>query len=175
MTEYNLRDFNAQTGPPSLFKRVRFKFKEPRRLNQLTQFRGGHYPPYLEDVLKRFDSKDWELVSAQVRDDSGRFVATAWRRFFGDTCWWVVIGQGDVISGLYQVDPSQTGLSPQTVQRGELFELVEEVNAGLMAEEGGAQPAPPLFLDRKQANHAFKGDAPDFFFYCREKGHGRKK
>lgn len=162
MPTYELRDFHRNTGPPSLFERVRFKFEKPGALNGRGNFQGTQYPQALRDALRQFDTAHWELLLVQVRDDTGKFITTTWRRLFDGHYWWIIIGLGQVVTGLYQVRSSQVGMGAQVVQSGPLYDKVERVNHALMQSE-----KPKEFLSKSQATVVFEGRPPDFFFIPR--------
>ena len=133
-TRFERARFHVNTEPPSLFDRVRFKMAGQRGLC----FRPRHAAerlferdaPY--DVLKTFDSESWELMTAEVRADSGKFVRTAWRVRHATRDWWVVIGYDGVVQTVFEASSDKTARGPRIVTEGELYEFVARVNRELM-------------------------------------------
>jgi hypothetical protein len=56
------------------------------------------------DTLAAFDAGEWDLVTAEVRADTGKFVNSAWTREIDGRRWWVVIGLQDTIETV--IDPT---------------------------------------------------------------------
>ena len=59
-------------------------------------------------VIAAFDACEWELVTVEVRTDTGKFVNSAWKREIDGQWWWVVIGLGDTIETV--IDTNKRGL-----------------------------------------------------------------
>ena len=121
------------TGPGSLFARVRFILCEPkslkthaRHLTKQSLARGIN-----DKVIKAFDPAAWELMTAEVRTDTCKFVNSGWRTPYGPSYLWIGIGLHDAVeTAIVKAGP---GCGPQIVTGGPLFDRVEEVNRGLMA------------------------------------------
>ncbi|MBY6204811.1 hypothetical protein [Halomonas denitrificans] len=127
--------FHVDTGPCSLFERVRFKMQSPRRL----KCHGKHVS---ERALQRgapleaicdFDPKEWDLMTAEVDEAKGKFVSSAWSRKIEGRTWWVVIGLGDSIKTV--IEKESDGLHERIVHSGALFKRVDATNRELMAQE----------------------------------------
>ncbi|MEU6595234.1 hypothetical protein ABZ923_39585 [Streptomyces sp. NPDC046881] len=56
-------------------------------------------------TLTRFDPGSWELVSTEVRTDTGKWVKSTWRVRADERYWWVVIGLGNALVTVIDVDP----------------------------------------------------------------------
>jgi hypothetical protein len=135
--------FHVDSGPASLFERVRQVFDGPVRLKvhgrHLAERTAGVDAPLAE--LDSFDPAAWQLMTVEARQDTGRFVTTAWRRKIDGTTWWVVIGYGNTVRTLFR-KPNR-GRGPEIVTEGPIFDLVDRVNAALVAETtlpGGEVP-----------------------------------
>ena len=134
-TRFEKARFHVSTGPESLFDRVRFKMKGKRTLrvhaSHLSARANERDAPLA--VIAAFDACEWELVTVEVRTDTGKFVNSAWKREIDGQWWWVVIGLGDTIETV--IDTNKRGLGESIVTTGELYELVELVNRDLMIAE----------------------------------------
>jgi hypothetical protein len=84
-------------------------------------------------LIAEFDSAEWELITAEVRTDTGRFVNSAWVREFNGRRWWVVVGLHDTIETV--IETCKFGLGDSVVTTGELYDRVDRVNRELMASE----------------------------------------
>ncbi|MFI2374830.1 hypothetical protein ACH5AO_07140 [Streptomyces sp. NPDC018964] len=126
--------FHVESGPDSLFTRVRHILSEPMRLKA----HGTHVTDRLEqrgaplDTLTRFEPESWELVSAEVRTDTGKWVKSTWRVWADERFWWVVIGLGNALVTVIDVDPRRRGMGEGIVTGGPLYARVDAVNAELM-------------------------------------------
>lgn len=134
-TRFDKARFHVSTGPQSLFDRVRFKMKGKRMLrvhaSHLVTRAAERDAPLA--VIAAFDACEWELVTVEVRTDTGKFVNSAWKREIDGQWWWVVVGLGDTIETV--IDTDKRGLGESTVITGTLYELVERINRKLMSAE----------------------------------------
>jgi hypothetical protein len=139
-TRFEKARFHASTGPQSLFDRVRFKMRGKRTL----RMHAGHLRERAIDrsapldAIAAFDADEWELMTTEVRTDTGKFVNSAWTRVIGGRRWWVVIGLHDTVETV--IDTDKRGLGDAVVTSGDLYDRVERINRELMAEEGGSAP-----------------------------------
>ncbi|MEW2287638.1 hypothetical protein [Streptomyces sp. NPDC047841] len=126
--------FHVDSGPDSLFTRVRHILSEPVQLRA----HGTHVTERLQqrnappETLTRFDPASWELVSAEVRTDTGKWVKSTWRVRADERTWWVVIGLGNALVTVIDVDPHRRGIGEGIVTGGPLYARVDAVNAELM-------------------------------------------
>jgi hypothetical protein len=90
---------------------------------------GRHAPT---DRLVEFDPDAWELVSADVRTDTGKWVKSTWSVDVDGRRWWVVIGLGSTVVTVIDVAPERVGLGDGIITEGPLYEFVAGVNAKLM-------------------------------------------
>src|SRR5262245_11533128 len=135
-TRFQKARFHAATGPQSLFDRVRFKMSGKRTLRVHAPHllgRGAERAAPL-DVIAAFDPTEWELVTVEVRADTGKFVNSAWTREIDGRRWWVVIGLHDTLETV--LDTDERGLGGSVVTGGELYDVVAKVNQELMLAEG---------------------------------------
>ncbi|MFD7699967.1 hypothetical protein [Streptomyces caelestis] len=84
------------------------------------------------DTLTRFEPESWELVSAEVRTDTGKWVKSTWRVWADERSWWVVVGLGNALVTVIDVDPRRRGMGEDIVTGGPLYARVDAVNAELM-------------------------------------------
>lgn len=126
--------FHVDSGPDSLFTRVRYILGEPAQLKS----HGAHVTERLRqrgatlEMLTRFDPENWQLVSAEVRTDTGKWVKSTWQVRTDERIWWVVIGLGNALVTVIDVDPRRRGMGEDVVTGGPLYARVDTVNAELM-------------------------------------------
>lgn len=126
--------FHVESGPESLFVRVRHILREPVRLAA----HGGHVTERIRqreapvEELVSFDPTSWDLVSAEVCTDTGRWVKSTWRVRADGRDWWVVVGLGNALVTVIDVDPWRRGRGQDVVVEGPLYAKVDAVNAELM-------------------------------------------
>jgi len=85
----------------------------------------------IEDI-NVLQQDEWELMTAEVRVDKGKFVNCAWRKPYRNAFLWVVVGFGETVETV--ILKNGDGLNDQVVTSGELYDFVDEVNRNLMAE-----------------------------------------
>ncbi len=152
MAKFQTARFHIDSGPVALFARVRLKMGTPRILRL-------HSPHFRERAkerqapacdLRHFDPAKWELVTAEVRTDTCKFVNSAWRRVIAGRVWWIVIGLHDTIETVFESRKSGNG--PDVVTGGALYEKVQRVNETLLA-EGPTTPSECVRTCRKGEGH----------------------
>lgn len=127
------RRFHADSGPPELFTRVREVFREPVELRT----HGRHFQERVEGkdapvwALQPFEPAKWDLMLAEARTDTGKFVTTTWRRRIDGSDWWLVVGYNDTVKTFYEGNPGKLAKGPQIVTEGEVWDLVRRTNAQL--------------------------------------------
>lgn len=135
-TRFTKARFHVETGPGSLFDRVRLIMRGRREL----RVHAGHFRERAYDrdapldLIKSFDPGEWELMTAEVRADTGKFVNSAWRRDIGSACWWIIIGLHDTLETVIRAGRKR-GLGESVVKGGELYRFVERVNHDHMSGE----------------------------------------
>lgn len=135
--------FHVQTGPSSLFERVRVKMAGRYQLKT--------HPAHVQDRalehdapmerLAIFDSEVWALMTAEVRTDKGKFVSTSWAVDVDGTTWWVAIGFDQTMKTVIRAAEAKRGLGNDVVRSGPLYTKVAQVNRDLMAAEGRSEEA----------------------------------
>ncbi|AHX26557.1 hypothetical protein Deide_1p01905 (plasmid) [Deinococcus deserti VCD115] len=131
----NTASFRCETGPETLFDRVRFKMAGARRLKFYSaQFRRRLVEEGVPmEELQQFDPEHWDLIAADVRTDTGKFINSTWVCSADQRRWRVVIGFKDTIervTGLEKDAPT-----PDAVTSGTLYKKVAKVNGELMDAE----------------------------------------
>ncbi|MEV5828467.1 hypothetical protein AB0L25_23195 [Spirillospora sp. NPDC052242] len=126
--------FLITTGPAALFDRIRQIMDEPVQLKvhaAHAQARRDDRDAPL-DELRDFDPSTWELVSAEVRTDTGKWVKSTWRANAAGRPWWIVIGMANTIITVIDIPDHRTGLGPTAIRDGDLSHRVNEVNTNLV-------------------------------------------
>lgn len=134
-TRFQKARFHVATGPRSLFDRVRFKLSGKRTLRVHAPHLLGRAAERAAplDTISAFDPAEWELVTVEVRADTGKFVNSAWTREIDGRRWWVVIGLHDTVETV--IDTDKRGLGDAIVTGGEVYDFVAKVNRELMLAE----------------------------------------
>lgn len=135
--KYKRIRFHVEFGPPSLFERVRFKMKDVTTLYMdgvhfQTRASERNIPNDIMDRLQQFDTNEWHVVTASVREDRGKFVDSTWEIVINGVRYWVTIGMGTFIKTI--VIKETSGVE-NCIRSGEYYDFVEEVNRKLMDEE----------------------------------------
>jgi hypothetical protein len=131
-----LNRFHVDSGPASLFERVRFKIRGARDLvlthehfeNRQTE---RSFP---SELVLPFDPEEWELLTAEVFN-SGKFGKTTWARVYSGKRWFITFAKGDIAVTAYAGSPRSRGNGPIIVTSGPFFNKVEQVNRELMESE----------------------------------------
>jgi hypothetical protein len=126
--------FHVETGPESLFRRVRHVMEETELNLHADHFqqRASQRDAPVEK-LQAFNPVDWKLLIAEVRRDTGKFVSSGWLREVQGEDWLVVIGLENTVVTAYPT--SGVKLGDEIVRGGMLYELVSSVNQKLMEED----------------------------------------
>ncbi len=130
--DYKRARFHIASGPASLFERVDQKMSGHRLLQLPSRQMQKRWTERGIPVgeLRGFHRDDWELMTADVRADRGKFVSSAWRRPHGREWLWIDIGMGDLIERARF--KQGIGRSDEMVCEGELYEYVSDVNEELV-------------------------------------------
>ena len=140
MPRFQIARFHVSTGPPELFRRVRFKMQHVRVLK--THARHVRDRAYERgaplDRLQTFDPVRWSLMTAEVRTDKGKFVNTGWSVDVDGQEWWVIIGFDATMKTVIRAARGKLALGPDIVRTGQLYEFVANVNAQLMIDDIGS-------------------------------------
>ena len=129
--------FSVEFGPASLFERVYFKMRDVHSLkahgqHYMERIRQRHIPDEVLQAVTDFKTKDWRLVTAEVRKDRGKFYNSTWEYQFDGKRYWLTIGLGNVIETIVEKDSS--GIE-KCIQSGEIYDFVDDVNQKLMLAE----------------------------------------
>jgi predicted transcriptional regulator len=136
--DYKRVRFHIEFGPTSLFERVKYKMRDVKKL----YLSGTHFsdrmtnrniPADIARKLENFDINEWDLVTASVRSDRGKFVDSTWEVCVDDVRYWVTIGMGNYVRTIVVKDSSGV---EKCVRGGDFYEFVERVNRELMDAEG---------------------------------------
>ena len=137
MKKFSKSRFHKEYGPKSLFERVEFKMKNVNNL----KLHGKHFKQRLKDreipqkvlnEIESFDKNKWKVVTAEVRNDKGKFVNSTWEYEIDNIRYWITVGFNDTVQTIIVKDSS--GMD-NIVKDGELYNFVNEVNIKLMEEE----------------------------------------
>lgn len=129
--------FHVDTGPDSLFTRVRFKMKDVTNL----RIDGKHFslrrierniPDELIRKIQMFSKDEWTVKTAEVRIDSGKFINSTWETIYEGQRYWITIGWAQLVETV--ISKTSSGKCGITTS-GELYKFVEKVNADLMMQE----------------------------------------
>ena len=73
----------------------------------------------------------WKVVTAEVRNDKGKFVNSTWEYEIDSIRYWITVGFNDTVQTIIIKDSS--GLN-NIVKDGKLYDFVDKVNKELMEE-----------------------------------------
>lgn len=129
--------FNVESGPASLFARVRFKMRDVHSVKtNASHFRERlkqrDIPKEVLQAIEQFDSKIWRLVTAEVRTDRGKFYNSTWEYQFAGKRYWLTIGLGNVAETI--VEKETSGIE-KCIRSGAIYDYVDMVNQKLMVDE----------------------------------------
>ena len=136
-TKFQTSRFHVKYGPQSLFDRVKFKMKDVQALKE----NSDHYskrvierniPEYIKNRLKNFNMNEWELVMAEVRNDTFKFVNSTWEIVYNGEPYWIVVGFHDTVMTIFK---SYGDENRNAIRDGSIYESVEKVNKELMDNE----------------------------------------
>jgi len=128
---FNTSRFHVLTGPTELFDRVKQKMT-----GSVIKLHAAHLRQRLEErdipeeIFESFSSETWELMTVEVRNDSGKFVSSAWRCQVKDTYLWIVIGLHNTVQTAMFTD--KKGLGNEVVREGSFYKKVQIVNKELL-------------------------------------------
>lgn len=140
-TRFEKCRFHIDFGPAELFARVHQKMDCVSSVS----LHGKHFKTRLDERqipaeviadVKNFRSSDWNLVEAEVRADSGKFVNSSWEKEYDGIKYRVVIGFGNVAETIIRKNGRGTG---KAVKEGPLYEYVKEINGILVVSEESTQ------------------------------------
>lgn len=135
--KYKLVRFNAEFGPASLFERVKYKMKDIHSLHiNVPHFNARmserNIPQEVIKHILNFDTSEWKLVTAEVRQDTGKFYNSTWEYVYDGKPYWITIGLGNCVVTIVPKESSGVG---KCIRNGEFYDFVEKVNRQLMDED----------------------------------------
>jgi hypothetical protein len=148
--------FHKATGPDSLFARVQQKMAEKTGLH----FHGLHFRQRANErnidkqLIKDFPSAAWEVMEAEVRTDSGKFVSSSWRKKVGNNFLWIVIGFGETIKTAFWSNGYKLG--PSVERESSFYFFVDEVNQALLDESIQTTEDKPQTKVKIKSRYSFK-------------------
>lgn len=129
--------FHKDFGPASLFERVLFKMQNVHMVKRTSEhfkvrFESRHIPDIVLKKIDSFNVNEWNLVTCEVRCDSGKFVNSTWEYICENDRYWLTIGFGNVAETIVK----KQGLGKTNIiTSGILFDFVDKVNSLLMENE----------------------------------------
>lgn len=128
--------FHIDYGPASLFERVRYIMASCEEI----KLHSKHFkertlereiPIEVINSLTRFSVDHWELIMAEVRNDTGKFVSSTWQLTYDGIEYVVVIGLHNAAQTVFSKD-NNPSLMKLIVKSGPQYDFVERVNRELM-------------------------------------------
>lgn len=86
-------------------------------------------PSYIVEKIKKFNIEDWNLVTAEVRNDKGKFINSTWEIIIDNNKYWITIGFNNVVQTVVIKNSKGTD---KAIRSGEIYNLVDRVNKELM-------------------------------------------
>ena len=130
--------FSVTAGPAALFRRVRLVVRPETdyfdRAVHVRHLRPWNNIPTVDtvDAFMEDDISSWNLVGAEVRTDTGRFIRSHWNvRYRGDWCRLVLDRHGDVHALRKIADPLVPPFD-DAITGGPVWDYVTRVNQALM-------------------------------------------
>lgn len=126
--------FHIDFGPEVLFERVHYKMDSVKAVGTQAE----HFieravqrkiPQVVIDKVEAFDAAEWELMTCEVRVDTGKFVNSTWETVCDGERYWLTIGLGNVAETI--IRKSSEGVD-KIVKDGDLYDYVRAINRGLM-------------------------------------------
>ena len=126
--------FHVDFGPEALFDRVHYKMDHVKAIGT----RANHFieravqrriPQDVLDKITSFNAMEWELVTCEVRVDTGKFVNSTWEIFYDGERYWLTVGLGNVAETIIRKSGDDMD---KIVRGGDLYDYVRAVNRGLM-------------------------------------------
>ena len=133
-TRFQKLRFHIDFGPEELFDRVLFIMSSVSNLkttdHSLERITTRDIPSEIIRSLKYFDINDWNLKTAEVRLDTGKFVNSTWEREYEGQRYWITIGLGNVLETIIKKNSEGKG---RITTKGPLYNFVKETNKKLQA------------------------------------------
>lgn len=128
--------FHVDYCPQSLIERIYFKMSSVTTVH----FNAVHFkdrvnarsiPEFVLHKVENFNIKEWNLVTCEVRTDTGKFVNSTWEMLYGNERYWLTIGFGNVAETIVKKTSSGTGKIVEDME-SDLYRFVEDANKKLM-------------------------------------------
>ena len=137
--------FYVESGPPSLFARVKYIMDAKTNIKVdrphfVCRVRERRIPAQVVRLVNNFEARRWEVISAEVRADTGKFISSTWGRIYAKRYYVVTIGIGDIAETIYESEPPSIW-SPRRRMRApvkgknparQIYDFVEKINRNLM-------------------------------------------
>lgn len=131
-------------GPMSLFNRVKFIMSKRNKINInkphfKARVKERCIPSVVLEMIEHFDSSKWDLISVEVRSDTGKFISSSWGRACNGCYYIVILGLGDIAETIYATKYFLTKLAPRSNSQFEqynssFYSFVQDVNQRLMVD-----------------------------------------
>ena len=137
VTKFTTSRFHVKYGPQSLFDRIQFKLKDVQTLKEnsthyLQRVTERNIPDEVKSRLKNFNTNEWELVMAEVRNDTFKFVNTTWETIYDGESYWVVFGFNETILTIFKSSGDENRAA---IREGSIYDNVDRVNKELIDNE----------------------------------------
>ena len=138
-TKFKKARFHVNYCPQSLIEQIYFKISSVTTVH----FNAVHFkervstrdiPKFVLEKIKSFNIKEWNLVTCEVRTDTGKFVNSTWEIIYDNERYWLTIGFGNVAETIVKKTSSGTGKIVEDME-SDLYKFVDDVNKKLMDEE----------------------------------------
>ena len=129
-------NYSVDYGPGSLFERILHIFSDKRKLT----IHGKHIKNRITNELisskilndvQYFNPKEWNIIEAKVRNDTGKLVNTTWEREIDDEKIRIVIGFRDSIKSV-EIDKDFRLFQNPITKDGEIYEFVDKTNKKML-------------------------------------------
>ena len=132
--KFDTARFHVLYGPAPLFLRIRYKMKDVNNLlldipHCQQRVAERDISKNVVNEIEHFDSSMWNLASATVRTDTGKFVSSSWTRVIDGRCISITIGLGNRVVTVYEKNSSGV---EQCIRSGPLYDFVNSTNQKLM-------------------------------------------
>lgn len=138
-TRFKKVRFHISNCPDSLIERICFKMSSVTTVH----FNAVHFkkrvgirdiPEFVLHRVKKFNIEEWDLVTCEIRTDTGKFVNSIWEIIYDNERYWLTIGFGNVAETIVRKTSSGTGKIVEDME-SDLYKFVDDVNRKLMGKE----------------------------------------
>jgi hypothetical protein len=148
--------FHKATGPASLFARVKqiMGVKTGLKIHGLHFKRRANERNIDKQMLADFPSELWELMEAEVRSDTGKFVSSSWRKSVDNQYLWIVVGFGETVKTAFWSNGYKLG--PSVERESSIYFFVAEANQALLDESATVKEEKPQAKVNVKQPYSFK-------------------